>query len=39
MAPAGEYQLVIRALHIFGDREDPEQYDRVDTVPFTIRYT
>ena len=38
MAPAGIYRLVVRALHIFGDRGEAEEYDVASSVPFTIRY-
>jgi len=37
-APAGTYELVVRALHIFGDREVASDYDVATSVPFTIRY-
>ncbi|OQO12230.1 hypothetical protein B0A48_02871 [Cryoendolithus antarcticus] len=38
LAPPGTYQLVVSALHIFGDNTDLADYDRVGTEPFTIRY-
>ncbi|KAI6883151.1 subtilisin-like protein [Hortaea werneckii] len=38
MAPAGTYQLVVRALHIFGDKSMASEYDSATTVPFTIKY-
>ena len=38
MAPAGTYQLVVRALHIFGDKTVASEYDSATTVPFTIKY-
>ncbi|KAF4554958.1 Subtilase-like protein 1 [Elsinoe fawcettii] len=38
-APAGEYEFVVRALHIFGDREEAGEYDQAITVPFSIAYS
>jgi len=37
-APSGTYKMVIRALHIYGDRNKAEDYDIVETQPFSIRY-
>ncbi|KAM0322540.1 hypothetical protein ACHAQA_009387 [Verticillium albo-atrum] len=37
-APAGRYKLSVWALRIYGDRENPEHWDRVDTNEFSIRY-
>ncbi len=37
-APAGLYKLVIRALHIFGNRDKASDYDVVESTPFRIRY-
>ena len=36
--PAGSYQILVRALRIFGDPENAGDYDSGSTVPFTIRY-
>jgi subtilisin family serine protease len=38
LVPAGSYQLVTRALHIFGNPEEEDDYDVATSVPFTIRY-
>ncbi|KAJ6444009.1 nuclear pore [Purpureocillium lavendulum] len=37
-APAGRYKFVVRALRVFGDLHKPDDWDRRDTVPFTIEY-
>ncbi len=37
-APAGLYKIVVRALHIFGDRSKASDYDTVETTQFRIRY-
>lgn len=37
-APAGTYEFVVRALHIFGERESAEEYDEAVTVSFTLKY-
>ncbi|KAF2149039.1 subtilisin-like serine protease PR1C [Myriangium duriaei CBS 260.36] len=37
-APAGTYELVVRALRIFGDRENAEEYDEAVSVSFDIKY-
>lgn len=37
-APAGTYEFVVQALHIFGDRDVAEEYDQAVTVPFSIKY-
>jgi subtilisin family serine protease len=39
VVPAGSYELVTRALRIFGDAEDEGDYDVATSVPFTLRYT
>lgn len=39
VVPAGSYQLVTRALRIFGDADNEDDYDVATSVPFTIRYT
>lgn len=39
LVPAGSYQLVTRALHIFGDPDNGSDYDVATSVPFSIRYT
>lgn len=36
--PAGSYQLVTRALRIYGDADDESEYDVATTVPFNLRY-
>jgi subtilisin family serine protease len=38
LVPAGSYQLVTRALHIFGNADDASDYDVATSVPFNIRY-
>lgn len=38
LAPAGSYQLVTRALRIFGDADNEDDYDVATSVPFSIRY-
>lgn len=38
LVPAGSYQLVTRALHIYGDADDAGDYDVATSVPFNIRY-
>jgi subtilisin family serine protease len=38
LVPAGSYQLVTRALHIFGDEEEEGDWDVATSVPFSIRY-
>jgi hypothetical protein len=38
LAPAGSYQFVTRALHIYGDADDEADYDVATSVPFNIRY-
>ncbi|KAM0277634.1 hypothetical protein ACHAQH_005662 [Verticillium albo-atrum] len=37
-APAGRYKIVVWALKIFGDRNKAEDWDRVETNEFRIRY-
>ncbi|KAF2220403.1 peptidase S8/S53 domain-containing protein [Elsinoe ampelina] len=37
-AAAGEYEFVVRALHIFGDRESAEAYDEKVSVGFSLKY-
>ena len=39
VVPAGSYELVTRALRIFGDADNEDDYDVATTVPFGIRYT
>jgi hypothetical protein len=36
--PAGTYSILVRALRIFGDAANPDDYDSAETEPFTIRY-
>ncbi|KAK2759501.1 hypothetical protein FQN54_002980 [Arachnomyces sp. PD_36] len=36
--PTGNYTLVIKALKIFGDEENPDDYERVETPEFRIQY-
>jgi hypothetical protein len=36
--PAGTYSILVRALRIFGDATNPDDYDSASTEPFTIRY-
>lgn len=36
--PEGSYQILVRALRIFGDKNNPEDYDGATTVPFAIKY-
>ncbi|KAG9960160.1 subtilisin-like protein, partial [Aureobasidium melanogenum] len=36
--PAGAYSILVRALRIFGDATNPDDYDSAETQPFTIRY-
>jgi subtilisin family serine protease len=38
VVPEGSYAFVIKALKIFGDREDPAEYEVQRTKPFTLRY-
>jgi hypothetical protein len=38
LVPAGSYQLITRALHIFGNPDEEDDYDVATSVPFTIRY-
>jgi hypothetical protein len=38
VVPAGTYELVTRALRIFGDADNEDDYDVATSVPFTIRY-
>jgi hypothetical protein len=38
-APAGQYKLLVSALHIFGDASDSADYDIVETTEFTIKYS
>ncbi|KAF2703341.1 subtilisin-like protein [Pleomassaria siparia CBS 279.74] len=37
-APAGNYKILFRALKIFGDANNPNDYESFDTVVFTIQY-
>ena len=39
LVPAGSYQLVTRALHIYGDADNAADYDVATSVPFNIRYS
>ncbi|EMD85870.1 hypothetical protein COCC4DRAFT_182381 [Bipolaris maydis ATCC 48331] len=36
--PEGQYKLLIRALRIFGDPDNKEDYDEVETVAFSLTY-
>ncbi|KAF2228312.1 subtilisin-like protease [Elsinoe ampelina] len=38
VAPAGEYKIVIRALHLLGDASKESDYDKVETASFSIEY-
>ncbi|KXJ94885.1 peptidase S8/S53 domain-containing protein [Microdochium bolleyi] len=38
VVPAGSYVFEFAALHIFGDIEDPKEYEVRRSAPFTIRY-
>ncbi|POS76646.1 minor extracellular protease vpr [Diaporthe helianthi] len=38
VVPPGQYQLVVKALRIFGDPDVVEDYMTVETVPFTLAY-
>ena len=38
-APAGQYRLVVRALHILGDPNKESDYDSVESQMFRIRYS
>lgn len=38
IVPEGQYQLVAKALRIFGDPSDVNDYDVVELVPFTLLY-
>ncbi|KAF9890762.1 hypothetical protein FE257_005631 [Aspergillus nanangensis] len=38
MAPPGTYSLLVRALKIFGDEKNPDDYDVVETPRFNLRY-
>ena len=37
-APPGLYKIVFHALHIFGDPNQPSDYDIVETDPFRLTY-
>lgn len=37
-APAGTYKIVVRALKIFGDSKNADDYETVEMVPFSIDY-
>lgn len=37
-APAGTYKLVVRAMKIFGDRNNADDYETAETVEFGIQY-
>ncbi|KAL2753080.1 hypothetical protein ACRALDRAFT_1052831 [Sodiomyces alcalophilus JCM 7366] len=37
-APAGRYKWNVKALRIFGDPTNPDDYEVAETEPFTIRY-
>jgi hypothetical protein len=37
-APSGMYKIVVRALHIFGDRSKAGDYDSAELGPFRIKY-
>jgi hypothetical protein len=37
-APAGNYTLVLRALRLFGDVNNPDDYDSFETPEFAIQY-
>jgi hypothetical protein len=37
-APAGRYKIAVKALRIFGDREEAADYDAAETTDFRIRY-
>ncbi|PNH33502.1 hypothetical protein BJF96_g3219 [Verticillium dahliae] len=37
-APAGRYKFDVKVLRVFGDAEDPDDYDTIETAAFSIRY-
>ncbi|KAM0334451.1 hypothetical protein ACHAQA_001478 [Verticillium albo-atrum] len=37
-APAGRYKFHVKALRIFGNPDDPEDYDTLETAAFSIKY-
>ncbi|KAM0268548.1 hypothetical protein ACHAQH_009947 [Verticillium albo-atrum] len=37
-APAGRYKFHVKVLRIFGDPEDPDDYDTLETAAFSIKY-
>ncbi|KAK5652273.1 hypothetical protein OQA88_10621 [Cercophora sp. LCS_1] len=37
-APAGEFKIVVKALRIFGDDTNPEDWDTGETQAFRIKY-
>lgn len=37
-APAGRYRFAFRAMRVFGDAEDPADFDTATSAEFTIRY-
>ncbi|KAG7104758.1 Minor extracellular protease vpr like protein [Verticillium longisporum] len=37
-APAGRYKFHVKVLRVFGDAEDPDDYDTIETAAFSIRY-
>ncbi|KAI1805595.1 subtilisin-like protein [Daldinia bambusicola] len=37
-APAGAYKLQFEALHIFGDVDDPDEYDIDESIEFSLAY-
>lgn len=39
IVPEGTYAFVVRALKIFGDREEPDDSEVLRTVPFTLKYS
>ena len=38
-APAGKYQIVLRALKITGDQKNPNDYEKAETSVFEIKYS
>ncbi|RSL59936.1 hypothetical protein CEP54_007075 [Fusarium duplospermum] len=37
-APEGSYKLLLRALNVFGDPENPKDWSSIETVPFQLKY-
>lgn len=37
-APAGTYKMAVRALKIFGDSNEAEEYELAETAEFSVQY-